>query len=267
VPADDLSTDAIRAALRGSFGRELQVHDAIGSTNDAALEWAAAGAPEGAVVTADQQTQGRGRWNRSWLSPPGRSISLSLVLRPRDAAQAALVTTALGIAVADAIETAAGIRCGVKWPNDVVADGGKVAGILVESRSSGGDVGFVVAGVGINVSWGPEEMPPEIRQGASSLVAEGAGPLPRAALIGELLESIEEWYSRAGSVAGRAEVVEAATARSTILGHPVLLRGSDGTLSEGRAVALLDDGALQVEIDGALVAVTAGEVERIRTED
>ncbi|HYO60728.1 MAG TPA: hypothetical protein VEU29_02395, partial [Actinomycetota bacterium] len=117
------------------------------------------------------------------------------------------------------------------------------------------------------VSWGPEEMPSEIREGASSLVAEGAGPLPRAALIGELLASIEDWYGRAASGGGRTEIVEAATERSTILGHGVLLRRSDGTLSEGRAVALLDDGALQVEIDGTLVGVTAGEVERIRTDD
>lgn len=263
MPADDLSSDAIRAALRGSFGSELRVHDAIGSTNDAALEWATEGAPEGAVVTADEQTEGRGRWNRSWHSPPGRSISLSLVLRPASTEQAGLVTTVLGVAAADAIETAAGIACGVKWPNDVIAPSGKVAGILAEARTPGP----VVAGIGVNVSWGPEEMPAEIREGASSLVAEGAGPLPRFALIAELLYSIEQWYAKAATSAGRAEVVEAATERSTILGHPVLLRGPGGTLTEARAVALLEDGSLQVEKDGELVAVTAGEVERIRTED
>ncbi len=137
-----------------------------------------------------------------------------------------------------------------------------MAGILAEARTPGP----VIAGIGVNVSWGPEEMPPEIRDGASSLVTEGAGPLPRASVIGELLWSIEQWYRKAETAPGRAEVVEAATARSTILGRPVLLRGPDGTLSEARAVALLEDGALQVEKDGALVAVTAGEVERIRTE-
>jgi BirA family biotin operon repressor/biotin-[acetyl-CoA-carboxylase] ligase len=267
VPPEDLSTAAITSALRGSFGRELRVHDAIGSTNDDALEWAAAGAPEGAVVTADQQTQGRGRWNRSWLSPPGSSISLSLVLHPRSAEHAGLVTTVLGVAASEAIEAAAGIRCGVKWPNDVVAPGGKVAGILVEARSSGGSPAPMVAGIGVNVSWAPEDMPAEIREGASSLVAEGAGPLPRAALVAELLYSIEQWYLRAETAGGRAEVVAAATERSTILGRGVLLRGPDGTLSEARAVALLDDGALQVERGGELVAVTAGEVERIRAED
>ena len=263
MPADDLSIDAIRSALRGSFGRELRVHDAVGSTNDEALEWATAGAPEGAAVTADQQTKGRGRWNRSWHSPPGRSISLSVVLRPRSSEGAGLITTVLGVAAADAIEATAGIRCGVKWPNDVVAPGGKVAGILAEARTPGP----IVAGIGVNVSWGPEEMPPEIREGASSLVAEGAGPLPRAALIAELLYSIEGWYRKAETAPGRAEIVTAATERSTILGHAVLLRGPDGTLSEARAVALLEDGALQVEKDGSLVAVTAGEVERIRAED
>ncbi|MDQ3981627.1 MAG: biotin--[acetyl-CoA-carboxylase] ligase, partial [Actinomycetota bacterium] len=264
--ADDLGVDTIRAGLRGSFGGELRVFDAIGSTNDDALEWAAAGAPEGAVVTADQQIQGRGRWNRSWLSPSGRSLSLSVVLRPQDAEQAALVTTLLGVAVAEAIEASAGVACGIKWPNDVVVGGRKVAGILVETRSSGEGLGAVVAGVGVNVSWGPEEMPPEVRDSATSLVAAGAGPLPRAALIAELLDSIERWYRRAATSEGRAAVIEAAAARSVILGHPVLLRRSDGTLLEANAVALLEDGSLQVDAGGSLVAVTAGEVERIRTE-
>jgi BirA family biotin operon repressor/biotin-[acetyl-CoA-carboxylase] ligase len=267
VIADDLGSDVILSELRGSFGRELRVHEAIGSTNDAALEWAAAGAPEGAVVTADQQTRGRGRWNRSWHSPPGRSLSLSLVLRPRDPAQTALVTTLLGVAVAEAIETAAGVAAGIKWPNDVVIGGRKVAGILVETRSPGDGVDAVVAGVGVNVSWGPEEMPAELRDGATSLVAQGAGPLPRAALVAEILDSVELWYRRAATREGRREVVAAASARSTVLGHAVLLRRADGTLAEATARALLEDGSLQVEIDGARVSVTAGEVERIRTED
>ncbi|HEV2756206.1 MAG TPA: biotin--[acetyl-CoA-carboxylase] ligase [Actinomycetota bacterium] len=261
--ADDLSTEAIAAALTGSFGRELRVHDAIGSTNDDALEWAAAGAPEGAAVTADQQTQGRGRWSRGWHSPPGRSISLSLVLRP-DAEVAPLLTTVLGVAVAEALEDAGGVTCGIKWPNDVVVDGRKVAGILVESRSLGGCV-EAVAGMGVNVSWSPDEMPEEIRAGATSLAAAGAGPLPRGPLIARILAAVEDWYARARTPEGRAEVVAAAERRSTILGHSVLVRRSDGTLVEATARGLRADGALQVDAGGESFAVTAGEVARIRT--
>jgi BirA family biotin operon repressor/biotin-[acetyl-CoA-carboxylase] ligase len=267
VTADDLSIESITAALSGSFGRELRVFDAIGSTNDEALEWAAAGAPEGAVVTAGQQTQGRGRWSRSWLSPPGSSLSISVILRPRSPAQTALLTTVLGVAVAEALEGAAGVTCGVKWPNDVLIGGRKVAGILVESRSSGDATPAAVAGIGVNLSWSPEEMPPEIRDSATSLVAAGAGPLPRGPLLAQILGSVEDWYAKARTEEGRAAVVAAAAARSTILGHPVLLRRSDGTLVEARAIALLPDGALQVETGGETVAVTAGEVERIRPED
>ncbi|MFN2586789.1 MAG: biotin--[acetyl-CoA-carboxylase] ligase [Actinomycetota bacterium] len=263
--ADDLSIESITAALGGSFGRELRVHDSIGSTNDDALEWAAAGAPEGAVVAADRQTKGRGRWSRGWHSPPGRSISLSVVLRP-DEARAALLTTVLGVAVADALEAEAGITCGIKWPNDVVVDGRKVAGVLVESRSTGAGIEAAVAGVGVNVSWSPDEMPAEIRGGATSLAAAGAGALPRGPLIARMLASIEEWYRRAETVEGRADVVSAAEARSTILGHPVLLRRTDGTLVEATARRLRGDGALEVEAGGTAWAVTAGEVERIRTE-
>jgi BirA family biotin operon repressor/biotin-[acetyl-CoA-carboxylase] ligase len=265
VTADDLSIESITRALSGSFGRDLRVHDAIGSTNDEALEWAAAGAPEGAAVTADQQTQGRGRWSRGWHSPPGRSISLSVVLRPGGAV-ASLLTTVLGVAVAEALEEAAGVTCGIKWPNDVVVDGRKVAGILVESRSSGPTVDAVVAGIGVNVSWSPDEMPAEISAGATSLAAAGAGPLPRGPLVALVLRSVEDWYARAQTPGGRAEVVAEAERRSTIVGHPVLLRRSDGTLVEATATGLRDDGALQVESGGESFAVTAGEVERIRAE-
>ncbi|MDQ4026404.1 MAG: biotin--[acetyl-CoA-carboxylase] ligase [Actinomycetota bacterium] len=263
MTADDLSIESISAALSGSFGRTLRVHDAIGSTNDDALEWAAAGAPEGAAVTADQQTQGRGRWSRGWHSPPGRSISLSLVLRP-DPDVAALLTTLLGVAVAEALEEAAGVTCGLKWPNDVVIDGRKVAGILVESRSPGGPVDAVVAGIGVNVSWSPDEMPAEIGAGATSLAAAGAGPLPRGPLVARILGAVEAWYRRAQTAEGRAAVVAGAEARSTILGHAVLLRRSDGTLVEATATGLREDGALQVDAGGETFAVTAGEVERIR---
>ena len=264
MTAADLSTDSISAALTGSFGRELRVHDAVGSTNDEALEWAAAGAPEGAVVTADQQTQGRGRWSRAWLSPPGTSLSVSLVLRPPDPAITSLLTTLLGVAVAEAIEAAGGVTCRIKWPNDVLVDGRKVAGILVESRSTGRGVDAVVAGIGVNVSWAPEEMPEEIREGATSLVAAGAGPLPRGPLIATILGAVEDRYGRAHTPEGRTAVVAAAEARSAILGQPVLLRRSDGTLVEARALALLPDGALEVEGPDGNLVVTAGEVERIR---
>ncbi|MDQ3914317.1 MAG: biotin--[acetyl-CoA-carboxylase] ligase [Actinomycetota bacterium] len=263
MTADDLSIESISAALTGSFGRDLRVRGAIGSTNDEALEWAAAGAPEGAAVTADQQTQGRGRWSRGWHSPPGRSISLSLVLRP-DPRVAALLTTLLGVAVAEALEEAAGVTCGIKWPNDVVVEGRKVAGILVESRSSGAGAEAVVAGVGVNVSWSPDEMPPEIRAGATSLAAAGAGPLPRGPLVARILASVEDRYRRAQTPDGRAEIVAVAAARSTVVGHAVLLRRSDGTLVEATATGLREDGALQVEAEGETLSITAGEVERIR---
>ena len=263
---DDLSTEAVSAALSGTFGRPLRVHVEVASTNDEALEWAMSGAPEGAVVVADHQAAGRGRWARTWLSPPGRALMFSLVLRPA-ANVVPLLTTALGVAVAEAVENAAGLDCGLKWPNDVVVGGKKTAGILVEGRSSGDGVEAVAAGVGINVSWPVEEMPEEIRAGATSLVSAGAGPLPRAALLAEVLAATERWYRRLSAEDGRSALIEAATKRSTILGHRVLLRHSDGSLIEATALRLLADGALEIEADRKRTAVTAGEIERVRAED
>ncbi|MDQ3956766.1 MAG: biotin--[acetyl-CoA-carboxylase] ligase [Actinomycetota bacterium] len=267
MTAADLSKETVSAALTGSFGRHLRVHGSVTSTNDEALTWADAGAPEGAVVVADYQTEGRGRWSRTWLSPPGSALMFSLVLRPAGPEVAALLTTALGVAVAEAIERAAGLAAGVKWPNDVVVRGKKAVGILVEARSSGETPGAVAAGIGMNVSWSPDEMPEEIRASSTSLQSAGAGPLPRGALLAEVLGAIERWYALLSEPEGRARVVDAATARSTILGHPVVLRYGDGSLLEGKAVRLRDDGALELERDGATIAVTAGEVERVRAGD
>ena len=268
--ANDLDPASIDALLRGRFGRPLKAFDEVGSTNDVALEWAHSGAPEGAVVVADHQTRGRGRSGRQWSSDPGAGLLFSLVLRPDEGNVApGLVATAVGVGCARGIEAATGLEVALKWPNDLLVGGRKIAGILLETRSAGGGAPQpVVAGVGVTVSWGPGEIPAVIAARASSLVAElvpSGRPAPRRPdLLVELLEGIEDRYLAVAGGAAR-DVVAEATARSAILGTRVRVRFAGGREVTGVAAALTDSGGLAVDTEAGPVTVGSGEVEQLRT--
>lgn len=145
------------------------------STNDVAREWALAGGPEGAVVTAARQTRGRGRRERHWDSPTGTGLYASFILRPDWAATDAPKLAILGgMAAYRALEKAGVPNLRVKWPNDVLANGKKICGVLVEPRLGAGRIEFAVIGIGINVGQVPEGFPPELRATATSCRLEGA---------------------------------------------------------------------------------------------
>jgi BirA family biotin operon repressor/biotin-[acetyl-CoA-carboxylase] ligase len=254
--AHDLSTDVIGGALTGRFGRLFKYVEVTGSTNSDALEWAEHGAPEGALVVADHQTAGRGRWGRTWLSRPGSGLLFSLVLRPDELAAAmGLLTTAAGVACAEGIEGATGLPAGIKWPNDVMVNGRKVAGILVETRSAGSKLDIAIVGVGINV----HGRPAAVGDGATSLAAEAGSAPARAEVLAAVLDALERLYR-----AGPDVVIERATARSDVLGRRVRVRFADGSSLDGVAARLLESGALEVDDDGLLVDVRAGEIEHLR---
>jgi BirA family transcriptional regulator, biotin operon repressor / biotin---[acetyl-CoA-carboxylase] ligase len=257
----DLGVEALGQALRGRYGRPFKYLRATGSTNSDALEWAAAGAPEGALVVAEEQRAGRGRWGRSWVAPPNSSILFSLVLRPTGLIQGLdLLTTALGVACAHGIEQATGLSPGLKWPNDVEIEGRKVAGILVETLIGGTDEVVAAAGVGINVSWPHGEIP-----GATSIHAEWErrgeeARLSRAQLLSAVLASFEALYP----VEDPSIILQPATARSTVLGREVVVRLPSGDLVAGIAQRLLPSGALELRVDGHPLPITSGEIQRVR---
>lgn len=266
---DDLSEQALASVINGRFGAPLRFFQSADSTNTVSLQWAAAGAPEGAVVVADHQIAGRGRRGRSWLSEPGRSLLFSLILRPKvPLDRIGTLPQAVGLACMDALEDAAGIRAEIKWPNDVTVRGRKLCGILVETRATHPRVDAVVAGVGINVHWEAHELPAEVRDRATSVAIEAARlgtPVPsRASLLSAVLSALEPWYPFMLESAGAAAVVARAAARSEILGRIVRVRLGTGEMIEGRARRLLRTGALQVEVAGQPVVVDSGEIERIR---
>jgi BirA family transcriptional regulator, biotin operon repressor / biotin---[acetyl-CoA-carboxylase] ligase len=215
-------------------------HRSCDSTNERARDLAAAGAPHGTLVTAGEQTAGRGRQGRSWSAPPGSAVLMSLVLRDLDAA----LPLAAAVAVCEACESVAEVSCSIKWPNDVWIERLKLAGILVEGRPQ---EGWAVLGMGLNVSASKEELLPT----ATSLrIATGSHEPGTEAVLGALLEALERRLTDPAE-----EVIEAWRARDALLGQTV-----QWTEGEGTAAGIDGDGSLLVETPGGQVALDAGEV-------
>lgn len=257
-------TSDLSSRIRGAFGRSLRHVATTGSTNADALGWASDGADEGAVVVADHQTAGRGRWGREWTSAPGDSLLFSVVLRPHEVSpdRLGLLSVLGGVAAAEAVGEETGLDARVKWPNDVVIDGKKLAGVLAEARSQGGEVSVAVLGIGLNLAL-PGDLTPEIAGRATSLAAHlpAAGEL-RAVLLGTMLERIEHWY--AGMPADRgASVIRRAEELSSMIGRDVTLRLADGRTLEARATGLAPTGGLRVEAGGRARVLEVAEVTRV----
>jgi len=171
-------------------GRDLRVFDLVVSTNDVAWELAAQGVEEGTVVLAEGQTAGRGRLGRNWWSPRGAGLWLSVLLRPPARKGGVPMTTIIGaLATADAIRTETRLPAKIRWPNDVLVEGRKVAGVLVEARGR-----ELVLGIGIDVNVAAADVPGEFAAVATSLSEATGGPVDRLGLARRLLRELDRWY-------------------------------------------------------------------------
>jgi BirA family biotin operon repressor/biotin-[acetyl-CoA-carboxylase] ligase len=237
-----------------TFGRTLIFEPSAGSTMDMAREAALHGAPEGTVAVADEQTAGRGRLQRTWISPPRVNVMSTIVLRPPDAAmrQAAMIAP---LAVVEACDEVAGVRCDIKWPNDILLGGKKLAGILIET-DLGGDTPLVLVGTGVNVNFDSSQYA-EIRDIATSLRAATGRAHDREALLAAYLLSFERLYAQART---GVSIRNAWRARLVTLGLPVAATWPGGSVT-GTAHDVDEDGSLLVRTaDGTLVTVEAGDV-------
>ncbi len=259
IPAD-LAPQKIQTALRSQLiGRPLQVLAEVGSTNDAVMAAGRAGAPEGLAILADRQTAGRGRRGRTWDSPPGVGLYTSILLRPgQPAARAPLLTLAAGLAVAEAIQEVAGLAVRLKWPNDVMLDGRKVAGILTEMATVDAWVNHVVVGIGINVNHGRQDLPEEAFPVATSLAVASGQTIARWDLAAAVYNSLDRWY-RVFREGDSGTILVRGRERSATLGQTV-----DVYAGEERWRGL----ALDLDADGALlVQDEAGGVRRVVASD
>ena len=218
-----------------------------GSTNTDLLARAAAGAPHGTVLVTDHQTAGRGRFDRVWAAPPGANLLVTILLRDGfDQARPHELTQRVGVAAVEAVERLSSWRPVLKWPNDLLLDGRKLAGILAQAGVSGGVVDHVVVGIGVNLGWAPE--------GAAR--AAGVG---RDALLTTLLERVHACWDEPIGPMYRA--------RLATLGERVRVERPDGVV-EGTAVAVGDGGELVVRADpsagGRETVVTVGDVVHLR---
>lgn len=212
------------------------------STNARARELAIAGAPHGTLVTAAEQTAGRGRQGRTWTAPPGRALLCSLILKN----PARLLPLAAGVAVSETCERF-GASARLKWPNDVLVDGRKVAGILVEGRPQ---EGWAVLGIGLNVALRPADFPPELQATAGTLEQPPDAIEP---VLEQLLDRLTVRLR-----ASEQEVLEAVRALDALEGRTVSWGGGHGT-----AAGIDGDGRLIVDTAGGRVALGAGEVHLI----
>ena len=244
------------------FGRFLVARAEVESTNDLAWEVLGSGeAPDGAVVVADVQSRGRGRAGHSWHTAPGRGLALSVALHQGcDRRQLGVLPLLAGLALARGLETL-GARAELKWPNDLLLDGRKVSGILVESRrtSEGGDA--AVIGVGVNVAQAAEDFPPELRSLATSLALAGVATT-REQVAAVFLNALEPLWAEFQE-GDRRVALAAWKARASFWGRRLRVRGAGGEV-EGIARDLDRDGALVLERDGGeRVVVHAGDVEPV----
>ncbi len=244
----------------GCLGRLVRHFSAVGSTNDAARALAQAGAPEGLLVLAEEQTAGRGRYGRRWEAPRGSSLLASLLLRPTflPPERAFLLTALAALGIAEAVAHQTGLEVALKWPNDLLLAGRKVCGILVELEGQRGRLEWAVLGWGLNVNVDFSSAAP-LSQTATSLATAAGHPWDRRPLLWACLERLEARYEAVR--AGRGEEVWADwRARLDLLGAEVTVATPGETLI-GRALDVAPDGALLVQrADGRLERVLAGDV-------
>ncbi len=262
--AEPLSASRLRVACtgEGSLWSDIRVTGQTGSTNADALARARDGAAEGLVIAAETQTAGRGRQGRSWVSLPGAALTFSVLVRPGEVPQATWgwVPLLAGVAAASAIRSVTSLDATLKWPNDVLAGGGKLAGILAE-RS--GDA--IVIGIGINVLGRAQDLPVST---ATSLQLHGAGDADRTGLLAEILRQFEHWYVRWRGSSGDAQACGLRARYRTLcatLGSQVRVELPGGRALRGLAADVDECGRLLVAgADGGVSAVSAGDVLHVR---
>ncbi|WP_246218178.1 biotin--[acetyl-CoA-carboxylase] ligase [Litoribacterium kuwaitense] len=238
-----LSENTLLAGLEtDTFGQHLYVYQALPSTQTKLHELAQQGAKEGTAVICDQQTNGRGRLQRSWYGGEGGNIAVSMLLRPNiPLQQATQLTLVMAVACAEAIEEVAGVYCQIKWPNDLLLNGKKLAGILTETVAEPDQVVAAIVGIGINVNQSCKEWPLELSEKATSLFCEEGKRFDRNALLQQLFLEVERLY-KLYKKEGFTVIRLLWEARAETIGKYVQLEGLQGYVT-----GLSSDGALVIK--------------------
>ncbi len=242
-----------------SMGKVIHSFNTVKSTNEIAQQLAEKGAAEGTIVTAEKQTLGKGRLGRSWHSPEKMGIYVSIILRPKFSPdQSPGLSIMAALAVAEALRDYAAGKIQIKWPNDILINNRKVAGVLTELSAEKNKINYVVVGIGINVKQLESDFPPNIRATAASVKSETGKEISRVELLKQLLVNFEKEYGHYKKYQlGKA--LSKIRQYSSLLNQEVALQWSGATVS-GRAVDIDPSGSLIIESDGNRISVSSGEV-------
>lgn len=261
---DRLSTLEISPLLATrELGRTLHHYDSLESTNAKAFELAQEGGFHGEVIVTEHQTQGKGRRGRSWSSPAGKSLALSVILRPEIApSRAPELTLVAAVALAETLRDS-GVQGEIKWPNDVQIGGKKVAGILTELNADVERVHFVVLGIGVNLNAELADFPADVAPLATSVSLNRNSPVHRALFTAALLAKLEEWLDK-WTDDGFEPVRKKWKELASTLGQEVLVRADQREL-RGVAEDIDESGALLLRVGDKLERVLSGDVEQVRS--
>ncbi|AIF50065.1 biotin--[acetyl-CoA-carboxylase] ligase [Pelosinus sp. UFO1] len=258
---DRLLPDEIRDHLQTTMlgQHEIYYFDDIDSTNNEAKKQANLGCHEGAIVLSEAQNRGRGRIARSWFSPFGKGIWLSLILKPpflpSDAPKCTLMAA---VAVTKAIRAITKVQCGIKWPNDILYKGKKIVGILTEMNAEMDAINYIVIGMGINVNIDQDEFPEELRAIATSLSEVSGQPITRLTLLQAILVELETEYNKVIQY-GFSQMLDEWRQLSVTLGQTVDALGGSRQFS-GVAIDIDQDGTLLVQTEEKIERIIAGDI-------
>lgn len=236
----------------------FRFYDTLGSTNDEALAWASKGAPDLSLIVADEQTSGRGRMDRKWITPPHSALAMSLILRPTtiERAHPSRMTGLLALSLTESL-LKLGLAPKIKWPNDVLLTGQKVAGILVESTWTGEELDALVLGMGVNVLNASVPPADQLLFPATSVETELGHPIGRAELLRGILTSVLDWRPNLGAAA----FLKAWEGSLAFRGQQVQVEGRSGKTLTGELLGLESDGSLRLRDEhGKSVTVHFGEM-------
>ena len=243
--ADSLAPTRVEPLLTGRFGRPYHYEETVDSTQSL-LE---ADMPEGAVGVADEQTGGRGRQGRSWNAPPGTSVLVSVLLKPPGGRNTPELSLVGGLAAAEAVERATGLAAQIKWPNDVMLNRRKVAGVLAEASTGG-----VVLGIGLNVNQRRDELPQDARVAPASLYTIDGVRRDRAGVLADLLAALERAYAL-WLEGGLEALYDGLGARDFLRGRTVFHDGRAGI-----GVGIDRSGRFEIDLDGERTTIESGEL-------
>lgn len=257
---DTIASQEVGSRLKTRrMGKEIRYFSQIDSTNQYAKRIAEEGALDGTLIIADEQTAGKGRSGRHWVTPPGEAIAFTLILRPKlTTDRISMVTLVMGLAVVQAINALYNLGAGIKWPNDAVVNGKKICGILTEMSAEISEIHYIVIGVGINANL--THFPEEIKSIATSLKLELGREVNRAELIARIMEEFERFYAKFENAGDLSDMREEYNSACLNMDRPVRVLDPAGEYT-GTARGINDLGVLKVEMpDGTIREVSSGEV-------